>query len=197
MASWCRSSLPLVLTLPLFGCMADLGVPDTTPPVVRLEGNLEVLRQAFNQNVHAPRLVALIPPSCAEMRLALREAQREVEDLEYGSEIQWFVIWQEELPGDDFHAARQACREVAEMNALFYHDSEWLATRNLAYGTVLSGQLKRAFLFYPPGVLWGERPPEPSAWVHDMGRIDRQNVGDPERLTDALRWQWNVLAQPR
>ncbi len=199
MAFWCRSHLPLTLAvaLPLWGCMADVGVPETGPPVQRLRGDLDQLREAFNASVHAPRLVALVPPSCTEMRTALLAAQREVEQLEYGSDVQWFVIWQEELPGDDFQAARKACQDFSDHNALFFHDAEWLATRNLAYGTVLSGQLKRAFLFYPPGVQWGERPPEPSAWVHNMGRIDRDNVGDAERLTQALRWQWNVLAQPR
>ena len=79
----------------------------------------------------------------------------------------------------------------------FFRDDDWLATRSLAHGTVLSSQLKRAFLFYPPGVTWEERPPEPSAWVHNMGAIDRENAGEPKRLTEALRWRWNALAQPR
>ena len=142
-------------------------------------------------------MVALLPPSCAATRKSLQHAQAEVEALKNGDQVLWMIVWQDELPSDDLSAARQACGPVADEHTFYFYDNEWLAGRSFADGTVLTGHLTRAFLFYPPGTLWGEQPPEPSAWVHSMGRVGTENRGDADRLTEALRWQWNLLARPR
>ena len=40
-----------------------------------------------------------------------------------------------------------------------------------------------ADMVYEPGVEWGEEPPEPSYWMHQLGRDERSLDGD--KLLDA------------
>ncbi len=176
-------------------CMTPQVVQPDLPEVWELNGDLEPLRTVFNAHQDSPRVVALIPISCPDALQALRAAKREAEELD--KSITWLIIWQDELLGDDCQQAKCASGAVDPSQTIFFHDCELLAGRGLAGGTILSGQLRRAYLFYPAGTEWGEQAPEPSTWVHRMGRLIPDRSGDAQRLTADLRDRWSTLAQPR
>jgi len=186
----------LTVVLGFSSCMAP-PVRDPGPTVWSLRDGLDPLKSTFNANQDAPRLVILAPPSCAETLQAIEQAQAEVAALGHDREMVWMVVWQDELANDGLHTAVAACESLRGGNIVFFHDEDWLAGVRLARGTVLSGNLKRAFLFYPPGAVWEGVPPEPSFWVHRTGVVCAENLGGVGRLTEVLRGQWSLIARPR
>ncbi|HPF15674.1 MAG: hypothetical protein H6830_05585 [Planctomycetes bacterium] len=190
----------LVLLAGLMGATAC--ITPNRPPVPQatlwdMSQDLEPLRTEFNAHQNAPRLVALVPPSCAESVAAFQEARGELEALGPGQDLVWLVVWQDELPEDDCDAARAASQTLDRQRTEFFHDCKHLAGRSFANGTVLAGELRRAFLFYPPGVAWGENPPAPSAWVHRTGRVGLDHRGDARDLAAKLRERWTAVTQVR
>ena len=167
-------------------CVAPATQRPDPIPAVELRGGAFELKQAFNEHVDQPRLVVLVPPSCQRTLAAMCEIRAEIENLSEDQPMTWLVVWQDDLPADDAQSAAQASADLGWDRTVFFHDGYGAASRRLARGTVLSGGLGRAFLYYPPGLSWDENPPAPAVWVHCMGRLTPENAQAPESMAQAM-----------
>ncbi|MCA9001213.1 MAG: hypothetical protein KDB61_04765 [Planctomycetes bacterium] len=159
-------------------------------PAVELRGGVQELKRAFNEHQDAPRLIVLAPPSCSRTLAAMTEFREEIARVSMRKPVTWFIIWQDDLPSDDAASAAKASADLGWDRTLYFHDGFGTAGRRLARGTVLSGYLARAFLYYPAGLAWTETPPEPAAWVHCMGRLTPDHAQPPERMAQAITSRW-------
>ncbi|MDF1837866.1 MAG: hypothetical protein P1V35_08360 [Planctomycetota bacterium] len=181
-----RLFVPLACLLAMASCVAPQASQAEIIPALELRGGASELKQAFNEHSDRPRLVVLAPPSCRRTLTAMGEIRAEIEHLSAGDPVTWLVIWQDDLPGDDARAADLASTALGWERTMYFHDGYGSASRKLARGTVLSGALDRAFLFYPAGLAWEEHPPAPAAWVHCMGRITPEHGHEPEGMAQAM-----------
>ncbi|MFT5199261.1 MAG: hypothetical protein ACI87O_001927 [Planctomycetota bacterium] len=187
-----------VLAACLFGmisCMAPQARGPEPTLALELRGGAHELQQAFNHYSDRPRLVVLAPPSCAQTLVAMGEIRAALDKLSGDKPVTWLVVWQDDLPADDAQAADRASSSLGWERTVYFHDGYGAASRKLARGTVLSGGLGRAFLYYPAGLSWGEHPPEPAAWVHCMGRLTPENAERPERMAQAMASRWVQLEE--
>lgn len=188
-----RLFVPLACLLAMVSCVAPPAAQSEPIPAHSLRGSAAGLKEAFNEHSDRPRLVVLAPPSCQRTLVAMGEIRAEIERLSRSDPVTWLVIWQDDLPGDDAAAAGRASTALGWERTVFFHDGYGAASRKLARGTVLSGGLDRAFLYYPAGLAWGEQPPEPAAWVHCMGRLAPDNAEEPEAMAQAMTHRCSEL----
>ncbi len=107
------------------------------------------------------------------------------------------VVWINMLPDDTEEAARSAARTLVDPRAQHYYDGERRVGRAVAES--LGGQGEVAwdmYLFYGPGQEWGEVPPRPVEWAHqlatdawaDPGRYHRSQelIAELGRLMQSL-----------
>ena len=181
-----RLFVPIACMLAMISCVAPQASQPETIPALELRGGAFELKQAFNEHSDRPRLVVLAPPSCERTLIAMGEIRAEIERLSEDDPVTWLVIWQDDLPADGVDAAGRASAALGWERTMYFHDGYGAASRKLARGTVLSGGLDRAFLFYPAGLAWEDQPPEPAAWVHCMGRITPENAQEPEGMAQAM-----------
>ncbi|MEZ6004065.1 MAG: hypothetical protein R3F33_07745 [Planctomycetota bacterium] len=186
------SLLALGLAL-LSGCMAPLPEAPAPPPHCDLDGDLAPLWQAFNECAGMPRALALVPTRCTLTEHCIEQMEEEARSWSGGRPVKWFVIWQDEWTGDGCPEADQASMALPCGEVRFFHDVKRQASRSLARGTVLSGTLQRAVLFYPAGVEWtAAQQPMPTAWVQSMGPAGPKAGGSEMQLAENLRRHWQV-----
>jgi hypothetical protein len=190
-----RSPFLAACLLNLVSCMATPVQGPMFEPAQELCRGASELQRAFNAHLSEPRLVVLVPPSCERTRTAMAEIRAEIERLAIEKPVTWLIIWQDDLPEDNAQTAAQASAGLGWDRTLYFHDGYGAASRQLARGTVLSGTLGRAFLYYPAGLAWNENPPEPAAWVHCMGRLTPEHAQPPERMAQAITSRWVELEE--
>ena len=90
------------------------------------------------------------------------------------------AVWMPVLGLDDEPSARESRSLLSDPRVKHY----WTGEQDLgmAYGQVVTLPHGRdlawdIYFAYGPGVEWGDRPPEPDGWVHQLG-MDDSHLGD-------------------
>ena len=91
------------------------------------------------------------------------------------------IIWIHMLESDSKEAAREAARMMDDPRVRQFHDPERLVGRAIAGSLGSEDRIAWDFyLFYEQGLEWGERPPAPTAWAHQLSAD----------WTDPARFHW-------
>lgn len=91
------------------------------------------------------------------------------------------IIWIDILPLDGGQAARRSARILIDPRVRQFHDPNHRVGNAIAEGLLYegSGPAWDIYLFYEKGGVWGDGPPRPTAWMHQLGG-DRR--ADPAHL---------------
>ena len=84
-----------------------------------------------------------------------------------------YVCWVPVLPEDVEAPDEEALALVPDRRARHFWDAEGHLTK--LFHSVLQlpadWPARDVYLVYPPGVAWGEEPPSPSYWEHQLGEL--------------------------
>jgi len=134
-----------------------------------------VLGRRFNAATSVPRLVFLVSPTCEVCVSGALSAAQSVLSLPPGYDFRLYVLWLPVLEKDAIEAAEgmRACLPVDHRTWHFW-DHGLIVSQ--AYHRVL--QLDRRqrrhrvawdlFLLYRAGAVWGDVPPAPDFWMHQL-----------------------------
>jgi hypothetical protein len=89
------------------------------------------------------------------------------------------VVWIDMVEGDSQATAQESARIIEDPRVRHFHDPERRAGKAIARG--LGGEGKVAwdiYLFFGKGDEWGEDPPRPIEWMHQLSAY----WADPKRL---------------
>ena len=91
------------------------------------------------------------------------------------------IIWIDILPPDGERAARRSARILTDPRVRQFHDPHHRVGNAIAEGLLYEGggPAWDIYLFYEKGGVWGDGPPRPTAWMHQLGG-DRR--ADPAHL---------------
>ena len=84
-----------------------------------------------------------------------------------------YVVWVPVLPADQRTAAQEASSLVPDKRASHFWDSEGALTRTFSrvLGLPPGCPVWDVYLTYPPGIRWGQEPPAPLYWQHQLGAV--------------------------
>ena len=114
--------------------------------------------------------------------------QTEVLDRIDDATLRMFVAWVPILPDDSEAAANGSSALVPDGRASHY----WDAARALpplfapVLGLPEGWPAWDVYMVFAPGVLWGDAPPAPSYWEHQLGVDVRAPVLDGARFREAV-----------
>lgn len=92
------------------------------------------------------------------------------------------IVWIDMLPGDSLAAAEKAVRQFdPDLSVTHFYDPRQHAGRSIAES--LKAEAGKVawdiYLFYSADNEWGEKPPPPLDWAH---QLSGQDWADPTRL---------------
>ncbi|TDJ68620.1 MAG: hypothetical protein E2O39_12885 [Planctomycetota bacterium] len=190
MPNWLTCPLLLVLgACQASGTTAQLS--DGVAPqlvVTTLGDSLRDLRADFNRNRDCVRLIALLSPNCGPCAWGAQAVRGAVLAAFPDAPLRVSIVWIEMVPVDDGESIAEASSLFTDPRVRHYHDVERRAGRAFAEGLLPTSVAWDVYLLYEPGLLWIDRPPMPTYWSHQLGRIrtDHYHPGDqlPAKLSE-------------
>ncbi len=133
------------------------------------------MRENFNADVSVPRLVFLVSPTCDVCLSGARSAAEAVLSLSATCDFRLYMLWLPVLENDSLQAA-EGVRSSLPRDARLVHFWDYDLIGSKAYHQVLQlGRRQRRhrvawdlFLLYRAGTRWGDVPPVPSFWMHQL-----------------------------
>jgi len=95
-----------------------------------------------------------------------------------------YVVWTPVLFGDSREAAEESLREVPDPRVTHFWDNDKALGKKLGRLLELPHGKKFAwdvYLLYDAPAQWGDHPPEPNAWMHQLGQDARRLDGEKLR----------------
>jgi hypothetical protein len=158
----------------------------TPEPVQVLGASIEVLKAAFNGAKDRPRVIALLSPSCPRCQASSESILSALEGAPDGLDPAVMVVWLEVFATDDAQACREGMVRFAGTPVEGFLDDERIAGRLLTRGRLPIGVARHLFLWYEPGIVWLDGPPDPTGWCHQLRRYDPETFCSQERLKERL-----------
>jgi hypothetical protein len=98
------------------------------------------------------------------------------------------VVWMPVLRSDDLDSAREARALIPDPRVAHYWDPE--QSVGLAFGRVVDMPRGRElawdiYFAFGTGMTWGDVPPAPDAWAHQLG-LDDRHLGEGSGLRAAV-----------
>ena len=95
-----------------------------------------------------------------------------------------YVVWTPVLFGDCREAAEESLREVPDPRVTHFWDKDKALGKR--FGRILELPHGKKFawdvyLLYDARAYWGDHPPEPNAWMHQLGQDERRLDGEKLR----------------
>lgn len=153
-----------------------------------LAGSLEAVRAEFNAAVDHSRLLMVLAPACP---VCLEGAETVHDDLlREHDDLEVLAVWMEALP---FDITRNPARRIEtfadEPRMTHFYDMQQVAGEALQ--NLLAWQDDSLpwdiFLLYPPGIVWSEDLPQPTAWFHQREEANPAHYRTGPDLTEALQ----------
>ncbi len=190
---------------PLFGCamgqpccapsesatpsvQADRDV-ETKTRVIELAEDAHQLKEAFNADQDAPRVMLIVSPLCPACRSGASTIQKDVLARIESDKLRVYVVWIKRFPGDSLKAAQDATELVSDRRARHYWDASGALGKQFGKSIELPKGKKFAwdvYFLFAPGARWDENPPKPVFWMHQLGSRDTGNLLDGPRFRDAV-----------
>ena len=112
-------------------------------------------------------------------------------------EVEAFVVWIPTFPGDDRHKALAARSLVPDRRARHFWDGERRVGARYHRTLELPERVGLAwdvYFVFDSDSVWGDEPPLPSVWQHQLSGVDARNRLDGETLRAAVERALAALA---
>jgi hypothetical protein len=147
-----------------------------TVSVTPLSFEATPFRSAFNEQKGLPRLIGVFSPTCAHCLQTCSEIQAILEE-HSDAEIQVYLLWSPFETGDNLgQVFRAAGAYLYDPRVKHYWDIWRYGARSLS--PVLRVPVEQAWdmvVFYEPGKVWEDGPPDPDFWMQNRNLL----VGTP------------------
>ncbi|MCH8047983.1 MAG: hypothetical protein IID44_30180 [Planctomycetes bacterium] len=94
--------------------------------------------------------------------------------------IKIYVVWTPVLLEDNRQAAIQAIGNVSDQRAVHFWDADKSLGNSLGKIVTLPRERKLAwdvYFAFDPQATWGDDPPQPATWMHQLGSDERKLDG--------------------
>jgi hypothetical protein len=163
--------------------------PRAPVPEVGMLSGPDDLRDLFNADRGAPRLVLLLAPTCELCRIGSRLTQRYVMEAIDSAALHAYVIWLPMSDEDTHAAARRAAADLPDRRVRQFWTADLAIAR--AFAQTLGVKQEPAwdvFLVYGPDAVWqAGPPPAPRSYMHRSGELPKQLEYNALRLADQVR----------
>lgn len=112
------------------------------------------------------------------------------------ADVSFEIVWVNMLPMDGEAAAHKAAARLIgeDPRARHFFDPEVRSGEAISATLGWNSPSWDIYLFFPPGSEWGDRPPPPAGWVHQIGSHARDgNFHTGEALEARLRVEMERL----
>ena len=110
--------------------------------------------------------------------------QKKILEAVKNTNLKAYVVWTPVLQEDDRQAAIKAVQRVSDDRATHFWDADKSLGFLLGKTVVLPRQRKLAwdvYFVFDRSAKWDEAPPEPTDWMHQLGRDERSLDGEKLR----------------
>jgi hypothetical protein len=160
--------------------------------VTVLSEDLHELKDAFNGDRNAPRVMLIVSPLCPACRAGASVVQQQALAQTDGDNLKVYVVWINRFPGDGLHAAQAATKLVSDKRARHFWDGTGAVGKQ--YGKIVKLPQGKKFAWdvyfvFEPQAQWKAEPPTPAFWMHQLGGRETGNLLDGEEFRDAIAKQ--------
>lgn len=106
--------------------------------------------------------------------------QKAILDVLKDEKIKVYVVWTPVLLEDNRPSAVQAIGHVSDQRAVHFWDADKSLGRGLGKIVTLPRERKLAwdvYFAFDPKATWGDGPPKPATWMHQLGSDERKLDG--------------------
>lgn len=138
--------------------------------------NVSDVKAAFNAAKGKVRVVTLLSPTCPECVCGRDVVASEILAKEKDSRLAVLNVWIPMLPTDKREAAVTAGKKLGDKRVAQFWDGErelgeaYAKIVKLPKGNKVAWDI---YFVYSPDAEWGDAPPAPKYWMHQLGNDDR------------------------
>lgn len=164
---WAAGALAVMLGV-AFAVVYLRSIPGQTRPHQNVGVQASTLRDAFNADAGAVRIVALVSPTCGACLRGASDIQREIFATIADPRLRGFIVWVPKLDGHESNVD-EATHTVGDPRASHYWDGDGVLVRAYDGALRLGQDAWDVYLLYGPDTRWdGVEPPRPTYWMHQL-----------------------------
>jgi hypothetical protein len=155
---------------------------------------LQPLKNQFNADAGKVRLLLVLDPSCPPCRKGASIIRENVMDKISTDKLVAYVIWVPLLNLQDSATLQRHAHEYAKLlpgSARVTHYSDPQANTGKSYGPIIGvpygAPAWDVYLAFAADAHWGDAPPTPSYWEHQLGGLPSSKFLDGPRFAEEVR----------
>jgi len=132
--------------------------------------SLEPLKQAFQRDRGAVRIVALLSPVCPACRAGFTDMQKVLKAIP-DERLRAHIIWLPMFPGDSRKWAQTRSDEFSDKRLSYYWDGERHTGKEWQRALSIKPLAWDVYLLYGASSQWDKEPAAPDFWMHQLGAV--------------------------
>jgi hypothetical protein len=157
--------------------------------VTVLSKDAHELKDAFNADKNAPRVMLIVSPLCPACRAGASVVQKAALARTDSDELKVYVVWINRFPGDSLKAAQAATQLVSDKRALHFWDGTGAVGK--LYGKTVKLPRDKTFAWdvyfvFGPKAKWDASPPVPEFWMHQLGGPETGNMLEGAKFQEVV-----------
>ncbi len=159
-------------------------------PLTVLSDDLHELKEAFNADQGSARVVMIVSPQCPACRRGASVVDAEALSKIKSDRLKVYVVWIRRFPlRDTRDAAQEAAHLVPDERSRHFWDGA--GRLGQAYAKVIELPHKKKFawdvyLVFDAKAKWGDAPPKPDFWMHQLGGPETGNMLDGGKFRETI-----------
>lgn len=132
--------------------------------------NLDQLKESFQRDRGAVRLVTLLSPVCPACRSGFSDMQNVLKAIP-DERLRVYIIWLPMFPGDSRKWAQTRSDEFSDKRVSYYWDGEKIAGKAWQKTLGTKREAWDVYLLYGAGSQWDKEPATPDFWMHQLSGV--------------------------
>jgi len=164
-----------------------------------LSADAHELKDAFNADKAPAKVMLIVSPRCPACRAGATVVQKEALAEVDSDNLKIYVVWINRYPRDSRAAAEEAMTLVPDKRAQHFWDGSGAIGKQYGQVVQLPGGKKFAwdvYFVFGPNAKWGDTPPTPAYWMHQLGGPETGNLLDGEKFREAIAKQLPKREKP-
>jgi hypothetical protein len=192
---WHREVTAMVaLAFMLLATAVRVAAQDQAQPYPELDQQLKQLKDKFNADVGKVRVLVIGDPTCPPCRLGFSTIQKNVVEKFGSDKLAVYAVWVPLLNLQDPATLQRHAHQYAGLipsgpRTSVYTDPQ--AYSGKKYGPILGvpygSPAWDVYLTFSADARWGETPPTPAYWEHQLGGLDSARYLDGPRFAEEVR----------